>query len=82
MQSDCGYAYAKAGGIIGKSFLGKRITLLSGLRTLGDLDDLIFSGKGGGTRSAEQGKQLLAELERKITERALSRILSVVKSFS
>ncbi|MCL2266151.1 MAG: V-type ATPase subunit, partial [Treponema sp.] len=33
-------------------------------------------------RSAEQGKQLLAELERKITERALSRILSVVKSFS
>ena len=36
------FAYAKACGIIGKSFIGKRISALGKLHSLNELDRLVF----------------------------------------
>jgi len=75
---DNGYAYAKAACILGKSFLGKRISLLSGLRSLGELDRLVFAGN----QKDLPGRELLADMEKRIADRAARRILSVVNSHS
>jgi len=77
-DADNGYAYAKACGIIGKSFLGKRISSLSGLRALNDFERLVFSDN----QNDIYEKDLLASLETKITERAVRRISGVVSSYS
>ncbi|MCL2180762.1 MAG: V-type ATPase subunit [Treponema sp.] len=78
MWTDSGYVYAKASWIIGKSFLGKRLALLSGLHTLNELDRLIFPEY----HRELPGRELLADMEKRIMERAVRRILSVVNSFT
>ena len=78
MWEDSGYAYAKAGWIIGKSFLGKRISSLSCLHTLSELDRLIFPDDYHDL----PGRELLPSLERRIKERGARQILSVVNSYS
>ena len=72
------YAYAKACGIIGKSFVGKRMSYLHGLHTLNDLDRLIFPNYYPNLPSRE----LLPDLQNRITMRAVSQILSIVDSYS
>ncbi|MCL2184244.1 MAG: V-type ATPase subunit [Treponema sp.] len=78
MSSDSGYAYAKASWIIGKSFLGKRLPLLSGLHTLYELDRLVFPEH----RKELPGRELLVDMERRIIERAVRQILSIVNAFT
>ncbi|MDR0464256.1 MAG: V-type ATPase subunit [Treponema sp.] len=78
MWTDSGYAYAKASWIIGKSFLGKRISSLSGLHTLSDFDRLIFPD----SYRELPGRELLPSLEKRIIERCVNQILGVVKSYS
>ena len=75
--NDGGYAYAKASWFIGKSFLGKKITSLSGLHTLGELDRLIFPDH----YRELPGRELLSDLEHRITNRSLKQILKVVNSY-
>ena len=77
-DADNGYAYAKACGIIGKSFIGKRISLLSKLRTLSELEKLVFLDN----QKELYEKDLLFSLEKRITERAARRITSVVNAYS
>ena len=77
MSNDASYAYAKACGIIGKSYLGKRISLLAGLHILSELDRLIFPD----LRRELPGRELLLDLERRITERAVRQILTIVRSY-
>jgi len=77
MREDSGYAYAKAGWIIGKSWLGDRITALSSLHTLSGLDRLIFPDD----YHELPGRELLPSLEKRINRRAVRQILSVVNSF-
>jgi vacuolar-type H+-ATPase subunit C/Vma6 len=77
MSSDASYAYAKACGIISKSYLGKRISILSGLHTLSELDRQIFPD----LRRELPGRELLLDLERRITERAVRQILTIVSSY-
>jgi len=77
MRSDSGYAYAKAGWIIGKSFLGKRLASLNGIHTLNELDKLIFPE----THRELPGRELLIDLEKRIAARAIRQILSVVNSY-
>ncbi|MDR1638004.1 MAG: V-type ATPase subunit [Treponema sp.] len=72
------YAYAKACGIVGKSFVGKRIPALGSAGRLAALDRLVFP-KGG--RELPE-RELLHDLERRITGRAVSQIMSIVSSFS
>jgi len=77
MMLDAGvraYAYSKACGIIGKSFVGKRIPLLANLRTLSELDRLVFPESSGEL----PGRELLPDLESRIEKRAVSQILAVV----
>jgi vacuolar-type H+-ATPase subunit C/Vma6 len=72
------YAYAKACGIVGRSFVGKRIPALESAGRLDALDRLVFPR--GGRELPE--RELLHDLERRITGRAVSQILSIVSSFS
>ena len=78
MWNDNGYAYAKASWIVGKSFLGKRISSLSGIHTLSDLDKFIFPD----SHCELPGRELLPSLEKRIIERAVRQILSIVKSYT
>ncbi|MCL2210456.1 MAG: V-type ATPase subunit [Treponema sp.] len=78
MFDDNGFAYAKACGIIGKSFLGKRASYLSGLHSLNDLDKLVFSQH----RRDIPDKELLADFKRRIEKRTLEKILPVIKSYT
>jgi len=80
MMLDAGaraYAYTKACGIIGKSFIGKRIPLLANLRTLSELDRLVFPESG----KELPGRELLTDFESRIEKRAVDQILAVVNAF-
>lgn len=72
------FAYAKACGIIGKSFVGKRTPALAKLNSLAELDRLLFPGD---TRELP-GPELLADLERRILQRTTRHILAIVDSYS
>jgi len=78
MWEDSGYAYAKAGWLIGKSWLGGRASALTSLRTLTELDRLIFPDN----YRELPGRELLPSLEKRIITRAARQILSVVNSYS
>jgi len=78
MRSESGYAYAKASWIVGKSFLGKRISSLNSIHTLNELDRLIFTD----AHRELPGRELLIDLEKRITQRTVRQVLSVVKSYS
>ena len=71
------YAYAKACGIIGKSFVGKRISALRNLHNLADFDRLVFPE----TQQRLPGRELLIDLEHRILQRAAKQMLSVINSF-
>ncbi|MDR2158686.1 MAG: V-type ATPase subunit [Treponema sp.] len=72
------YAYAKACGIIGKSFIGRRMAGISGVSRLADLDRLVFPGS---SRDLPE-KELLPDLEGRITDRAVKSITAIVDCFS
>jgi len=78
MLNDGAYAYAKACGIIGKSYIGKRLSSLSGLHNLNELDRLIFPEH----RQELPGRELLADIEHRIIERAVRQILGIVDAYS
>ena len=66
------YAYAKACGIIGKSFVGKRINILFSVKTLADLARLIFR---------KETDSPVSDLEDSIEKRSVQQILSIVNCF-
>jgi vacuolar-type H+-ATPase subunit C/Vma6 len=72
------YAYAKACGIIGKSFVGKRVAELRGLRLLSELDRLVFPE----ARRDLPDRELLVDIERSIEKRAVRHILAIVNSYT
>ena len=72
------YAYAKACGIIGKSFTGKRIHSLEKVNGIAELDRMVFPVSAG----ALPEKEMLADLEDRITGRAAGSIARVLESFS
>jgi vacuolar-type H+-ATPase subunit C/Vma6 len=72
------YVYAKACGMIGKSFVGRGIPRLRSLDRLQELDHLVFSGE---TRELP-GQELLRDLERRVIGRAVKQILAIVASYS
>ena len=72
------FAYAKACGIIGKSFLGERSSALEKLGSLQELDRLVFPNA-----SREMiVRELLADIEGRILDRTVQHIRSVINSFS
>ena len=72
------YAYAKACGIIGKSFVGKRIDKLENIARLSELDRVIFPDS---YRELPE-KELLTDLEDRIINRAVDSIISIVECFA
>jgi vacuolar-type H+-ATPase subunit C/Vma6 len=71
------YAYAKACGIIGKSFVGKRAAGIGGVTRLSELDRLVFPVS---SRDLPE-KELLVDLEARLVKRAAASIIAVVDSF-
>ncbi|MDR2864750.1 MAG: V-type ATPase subunit [Spirochaetaceae bacterium] len=68
------YLYAKSCGIIGKSFVSKRLNALSQVSSLKELNDLIFPGE----KNSDDDPGLL---EKKITARSIKAILAIAASF-
>ena len=77
-SGECAYAYAKACGIIGKSFVGKNVSALRGIRSPGELERFIFPE----VHKDLPGRELLGELEKRIEKRAVDHILAVINSFT
>ncbi|AEF85933.1 hypothetical protein TREPR_1147 [Treponema primitia ZAS-2] len=71
------YVYAKACGIVGNSFIGKRLSKLGGLTRLSELDRLVF---GKDARDLPE-QELLVDLERRIINRTARQIIIIVDSF-
>jgi vacuolar-type H+-ATPase subunit C/Vma6 len=71
------YVYAKACGIIGKSFVGRRISALHPVTRLSELDRLIFSAAA---RELPE-RELLPDLENRLLDRSVKSILSIVNCF-
>ena len=72
------YVYAKACGIIGKSFVGKRIGHLESVSRLSELDRLVFPSS---FRDLPE-KELLVNLEDRIIGRAVDSIVPIVNGFT
>jgi vacuolar-type H+-ATPase subunit C/Vma6 len=77
-QGELAYVYAKACGIVGKSFLGKRLSLINSVSRLSDLDRLVFPLSSQDLPE----KELLFNLEGRILRRAVDQILSILDSFA
>jgi len=71
------YVYAKACGIVGKSFVGKRISSLASLRSLSELDRLVFPDQ----HKDLPGRELLADIENRIIKRTVRQIMVIVDSY-
>jgi vacuolar-type H+-ATPase subunit C/Vma6 len=71
------YVYARACGIIGKSFVGKGIARLGGISRLSELDRLVFAGEA---RDLPE-RELLVDFEQRILNRAAKQIIAIVGSF-
>ncbi|MCL1930631.1 MAG: V-type ATPase subunit [Treponema sp.] len=72
------YVYARACGIIGKSFVGSRIPALGTLRSPGELDRLLFPEE----HHELLGRELLVDLEKHIEKRAVDQILTIINSYT
>ncbi|MHC6203581.1 V-type ATPase subunit [Breznakiellaceae bacterium SP9] len=72
------YAYAKACGIIGKSFVGTHRASLAGLTRLAELDRLVFPLAH---RDLPE-KELLVDFERRLLRRAVLSIAGIIACFS
>jgi vacuolar-type H+-ATPase subunit C/Vma6 len=76
-QGERGYAFAKASGIVGKSFIGKRASALNNVNRLSELDRLIFPNS---SRDLPE-KELLLDLETRISDRTVDAVSRVINSF-
>jgi len=71
------YTYAKACGIIGKSFISRRIASLNDVSRFSELDRLVF-----GLQARElPERELFSDLERRFSQRSVLALSSVLKSF-
>jgi hypothetical protein len=71
------YAYAKACGIIGKSFVGKRIEELAPLTRLSELDRLVFPEDPHNLPE----KELIRDLEKRFIERYRESVLKIIQCY-
>ena len=71
------YAYTRACGIIGKSFVGRRISPLAGLRSLSEFDRMVFPE----VNRELPGRELLLDIEGRIIRRTVRQILAVIDSY-
>ena len=77
-QGERAYVYAKASGIIGKSFIGKRTGNLKSAGRVSELDRMVFPVSPGNLPE----KELLIDFERRVIGRAVHSIISIVSCFS
>ncbi|MDR1072834.1 MAG: V-type ATPase subunit [Treponema sp.] len=77
MSGERAYIYAKTCGIIGKSFVGKRILSLMNVNRLAELDRFVFPE---GSRELPE-RELLPDLERRITARSIAQIGTIIGCF-
>ncbi|MDR0643947.1 MAG: V-type ATPase subunit [Treponema sp.] len=71
------YIYAKICGIIGKSFVGKRVSMLGGINRLAELDRVVFPN----VNKDLPERELLPDLERRIAEKTVREIIGIIECF-
>jgi len=71
------YAYAKACGIVGRSFVSRRIGALNTVGRLSELDRLVF----GAEAKELPERELLPDLEKRLSRRSVSAIASILNSY-
>jgi len=71
------YVYAKSAGIIGKSFIGKRVGRLETATRLSELDRLVFPTSFKDLPE----KELLVNLEDRIIDRSVNSIIPIINGF-
>ena len=71
------YVYAKACGIIGKSFVGKRSSSLSNLHSLSELDRLVFPDH----HRDLPAREMLADIEKRIIDRTVRQIMTIAGAY-
>jgi vacuolar-type H+-ATPase subunit C/Vma6 len=71
------YAFARACGIIGKSFVGKRIASLAGLHTLSEFEHIVFPNE----IKEMPSRELLRDLESRVVDRAVNQIITIVDAY-
>jgi vacuolar-type H+-ATPase subunit C/Vma6 len=71
------YVYAKACGIIGKSFVGKRSSSLSNLHSLSELDRLVFPDH----HRELPAREMLADIEKRIIDRTVRQIMLIAGAY-
>ncbi|MDR2150850.1 MAG: V-type ATPase subunit [Spirochaetaceae bacterium] len=71
------FIYAKACGIIGRSFIDNNLAVLRGINHLSDLDKLVFPD----THHELPAKQLLRDFEDRVTQQAIKQITAMVNLF-
>jgi len=76
IHSDAPFAYSKACGILSKSYTGKKLSTLSGIHSLNDLDRLVFPDD----HRELPGHELLLDLEHRLVDRAVRQIISIVEA--
>ncbi|MDR1389419.1 MAG: V-type ATPase subunit [Treponema sp.] len=72
------YVFAKACGIVSKSWIGRRAATLRGISRLAELDRLVFST---GARELPE-KELLGDLEARLLTRSVNAALSLLGSYA
>jgi vacuolar-type H+-ATPase subunit C/Vma6 len=72
------FVYAKACGMLGKSYIGQGISKLHTVTRLNDLDRLIFSADSKDLPERE----LLPDLERRIIRRSVNQIITIISAFA
>ncbi|MDR0558334.1 MAG: V-type ATPase subunit [Treponema sp.] len=77
MTGERAYIYAKTCGIIGKSFVGKRIHSLMNVNRLAEFDRRVFPEGSGYLPERE----LLPDLEKRITARSIAQIETIIGCF-
>ncbi|MDR2448053.1 MAG: V-type ATPase subunit [Treponema sp.] len=77
MSGERAYIYAKTCGIIGNSFVGKRVLSLMNVNRLAELDRLVFPE---GSRELPE-RELLPDLEKRIIARSIAQIETIIGCF-
>jgi vacuolar-type H+-ATPase subunit C/Vma6 len=72
------YVYAKACGVIGKSFVGRRMAALSPVSRLSELDRLVFAANA---RELPE-RELLPDIERRIIKRSVDSVSAIAGCFA
>ena len=82
MKGARAYLYAKACGMIARSFVESRLNRLSAVSGMAAFEDLVFGGSVSGEAGAATAETVIEAIEKRLGEREQEAVTKIVKSFS